>query len=111
MDTQTILDRIQKQKEKKELQKNFKYYKKYVNKLYPNSVLKISDKNKFYIVNENGFRILRDEYSIPDCDSVFETWKKTYELLWSEHIIDRNNKKFSDERLINFKSKNKIIKE
>jgi len=105
MDTKAILERIQKQKQKKTLLKQFKKSKKYVLNIYPNSVLKITINQKYYLEDENGFRILREEYCIPDCNTPFDAWNKTHRVLWSKHIVDRNNKKFSDERIIRESSK------
>lgn len=105
MDTVKTLNRIRKQKEEKLRQQKFNKYKKYVLKLYPNSKLQINSEGKYYISDSSGKRLLQDEYSIPDCDTPYLTWEKTYNLLWSKHIVDRNNRKFSPERDIDFTSK------
>jgi len=104
MDTTKTLERIKKQKEKKERHKRFKKYKNYVSKLHPNPVLKINSNGKYYLIDSSGYRLLQDEYNIPDCDTPYLTWEKTYNLLWSKHIVDRNNRKFSPEREMNFTS-------
>lgn len=104
MDTTKTLERIKKQKEKKERQLKFKKYKKYVLKLHPDSSLNINPEGKYYLLDSDGYRILQDEYNIPDCDTPYLTWEKTYNLLWSKHIVDRNNRKFSPEREMNFTS-------
>ena len=108
MNTIEILNRIKEQKDIKERHKKFKKYKNSVIKGFPNATLKINTSGQYYIVDANGYRILQDEYCIPDCDTPFTTWEKTYNLLWSKKIIDRNNKKFSDERIINFSESKKI---
>ena len=99
MDTKTTLKRIKKSKEKKEFLKQFNKYKDYILKKYPNSSLKIFE-GRFYVADATGARILRDEYNFPDSDSAYGAWKNTYDMLWSKHIVDRNNRKFSDERII-----------
>ena len=113
MDTKSTLNRIQKKKEisinKSWLQK----YKSYIFEHFPESVLSMNQEGKFYIVDNRGARILRDEYCIPDSQTPLLAWKETHDMLWSKNIVDRNNRKFSDERIItgNFpgRRKSKII--
>ena len=105
MDTRKTLNRIKKQKEKKELQLKFKKYKKYILKIYPNTTLKINSDKKYYLIDSEGYRLLQEEYRIPDCSTPYITWEKTYNLLWTKHIVDRNNRKFSPERELDFTSK------
>jgi hypothetical protein len=102
MDTTKTLVRIRKLKEKKERQKKFNKYKKYVLKLHPESTLHINSEGNFYLLDSDGYRLLQEEYSIPDCDTPYITWEKKYNLLWTKHIVDRNNRKFSPERNIDF---------
>ena len=109
MNTHDVLNRVQKQKEKRERQKKFLKYKKYVCKKFPDATLKITSDKTFYIVDTTGRRVLQDEYNIPDCETPYITWEKTYNLLWSKQIVDRNNRKFNDERVINF-SKNDYLR-
>jgi len=105
MDTKQILEQVKKQQRKKKILSEVKRYKKYILKKYPNSILKITGNKKFYIVDSKGYRILKEEYKIPDGDNPYKTWKQTYMMLWSKHIVDRNNRKFSDERIIKYKNK------
>ena len=82
------------------LSDSFKKIKKKVLKQYPNASTKMDLNGKFYLVDKNGFRILKDEFNIPNCDTIFEAWSKTLSMLWAKIIVVRNNNKFSDERLI-----------
>jgi len=88
-------------KQKTEYYKN----KKNVQKLFPNAKIKIDKFKKFYIVDQNGFKILKDEFSINNQLTIFDTWKKTAEMVWFKHIVEVNNARFSDEKI--FKSLNK----
>lgn len=90
-------------KQKIEYQKN----KKLVQKIFPNAKIKIDRFKKFYIVDKNGFKILQDEFSINNQLTIFDTWKKTAEMVWFKHIVEVNNARFSDERI--FKSLKKQI--
>lgn len=100
MDATKTLARIQSKKEKKQFLRRFNRYKRYVLKLYPDSELRRNSVGKFYIVDSNGRRLLREEYRIPDCDTPYDTWENTYSLLWSSNLIERNTRKFSDDKII-----------
>lgn len=92
MNSDEVINYIQRRKRRKEFLK----IKEKIQKFYPNSELKINSDNKYYLVDSKGFRILKEEYLIPDGNSIFDTWKNTYEMLWNKHIIDRNNNIFND---------------
>ena len=100
MNTTKTLDRIKKQKEKKEFKQRFMKYKNYALKKFPEARLEMNLEGKFYVVDERGARILRDEYYMPEAETPFQAWKNTHDILWSKNIVDRNNRKFSDERII-----------
>ena len=82
-------------KQRNEYQKN----KRKVQKLYPNASIKRDRYKKFYVVDGNGYKILQDEFDINNQLTIFETWKKTAEMIWFKHIIDVNNRRFSDDRI------------
>lgn len=82
--------------------KKFNHYKKRVQRIYPGATTKMYlDKNvrKFYIVDKNGYRILNNEYYIRDSLTVFLAWKNTAEMIWNKKIIDRNNRKFDEDKM------------
>lgn len=105
MDTVKTLERLRNQKVEKERKQKFNKYKKYILKLHPNSTLKMNSEGKYFLVDSTGKRILQEEYTIPDCNTPYITYEKTYSLLWTKHIVDRNNNKFSPERDIDFSSR------
>ena len=100
MKTKEVLGRVRRNQEKKQLQQDLIKFKKYISRLFLTPTLKRNfDTGDFYIVDGNGFRVLQEEYKM-DCSKVFDTWEKTYDLLKTKDIIDRNNRKFSDERIL-----------
>lgn len=79
---------------------NFFKIKHKLQKLFPNARVERSRSGKFYMVDENGYRILTEEYNIPDCNTIFDAWKKTLQMCWARVIVMRNNAKFSDEKIM-----------
>jgi len=79
---------------------SFKKIKKKLLKLYPGAATKIDGNGKFYLIDKNGFKILKDEFDIPNCNTIREAWEKTLSMLWTQIIVIRNNNKFSDDKII-----------
>ncbi|MCK9273175.1 hypothetical protein M0P65_06545 [Candidatus Gracilibacteria bacterium] len=79
--------------------------KRKVQKLFPNAKIKRDRFKNFYVVDKNGFKILQDEFSINNQLTIFDTWKKTAEMIWFKHIIEVNNQRFNDDKI--FKSLNR----
>ena len=80
---------------------DFQKIKHKILSIYPNAYTKITKKGRYYLVDEQGYRILNDEYRITDQDTLYEAWKKTLEMLWNQTIILRNNRKFDEDKMMN----------
>jgi hypothetical protein len=104
--------------------------KKIVQKKYPNAKTMMDNKGKYYVATEdgrdicniqisqtinkykfnqtegygedlNGFNCKLNQIStIPHADSVVKAWSQTEVAIRSNHIVNRNNGKFSDEKIM-----------
>ena len=104
--------------------------KKTVQKKYPNAKTMMDNKGKYYVATEDGRDICNIQISqtvnkykfnqtegyiegldnfnstlnkiatIPHADSVMKAWSQAEVAIRSNHIVNRNNGKFSDEKIM-----------
>jgi hypothetical protein len=109
---------------------NFLKTKKKVLKKYPNAKTMMDNNGKYYVATEDGRDICNIQISqtinkykfnqtegyiegldnfnstlnkvakIPHADSVMKAWLQTEVAIRSNHIVNRNNSKFSDEKIM-----------
>ena len=109
---------------------NFLKIKKTVQKKYPNAKTMMDNNGKYYVATEDGRDICNIQISqtvnkykfnqtegyiegldnfnstlnkiakIPHADSVMKAWMQTEVAIRSNHIVNRNNGKFSDEKIM-----------
>ena len=109
---------------------NFLKTKKKVLKKYPNAKTMMDNNGKYYVATEDGCDICNIQISqtvnkyqfnqtegyiegldnfnstlnkvakIPHADSVMKAWLQTEVAIRSNHIVNRNNSKFSDEKIM-----------
>ena len=109
---------------------NFLKIKKTVQKKYPNAKTMMDNEDKYYVATEDGRDICNIQISqtvnkykfnqsegyiegldnfnstlnkiakIPHADSVMKAWIQTEVAIRSNHIVNRNNGKFSDEKIM-----------
>ena len=108
----------------------FSKIKKTVQKKYPNAKTMMDNKGKYYVATEDGRDICNIQISqtvnkyqfnqtegyiegldnfnstlnkiatTPHADSVMKAWLQTEVAIRSNHIVNRNNGKFSDEKIM-----------
>ena len=108
----------------------FKKIKKIVQKKYPNAKTMMDNNGKYYVATEDGRDIcnilisqtvskyqfnqsegfgeglegfnskLNQIAKVPHADSVMKAWMQTEVAIRSNHIVNRNNGKFSDEKIM-----------
>ena len=108
----------------------FKKIKKIVQKKYPNAKTMMDNNGKYYVATEDGRDICNIQISqtvnkykfnqtegyiegldnfnstlnkiakIPHADSVMKAWVQAEVAIRSNHIVNRNNGKFSDEKIM-----------
>ena len=108
----------------------FQKIKKTIQKKYPNAKTMMDNNGKYYVATEDGRDICNIQISqtinkykfnqtegyiegldnfnstlnkvakIPHADSVMKAWLQTEVAIRSNHIVNRNNGKFSDEKIM-----------
>jgi hypothetical protein len=78
-----------------------------IQKQYPGASVKRDRFGKFYIVDGNGYKILQDEFEVPNTDTCLEAWVNSSVMVWYKHIIETNNQKFNDEKIFKFLTRDK----
>ena len=109
---------------------NFLKIKKTIQKKYPNAKTMMDNEGKYYVATEDGRDICNIQISqtvnkykfnqtegyiegldnfnstlnkiakIPHADSVMKAWMQAEVAIRSNHIVNRNNGKFSDEKIM-----------
>lgn len=87
------------------LQDYFKQIKKSVLKKFPNARTEINSNKEFYVVDENGHRILDDILLYPSQSNSFDAWHMVNEAIKARQIIDKNNQRFSDDKICKISEK------
>jgi hypothetical protein len=78
----------------------FEKSKQKILKQYPNALTKIDKKGKYYVDNGEGKRLIGKELMIPNFDTIEEAWVKTHQAIKIGEILDTNNNRFSDEKIL-----------
>lgn len=86
--------------------------KQKIQKAFPNAKIQQNHHKHYYIVDQYGYRLLKDEFDIGNQKTIYLAWVKTAEMLWFKHIVDVNNARFSDDKIFKsiLKSEDKILK-
>jgi len=109
---------------------NFLKIKKTVQKKYPNAKTMMDNSGKYYVATEDGRDIcnilishtinnykfdqteganfgldsfnatLNKVATIPHSKTIIDAWQQTMVAIKSYHVVDRNNSKFSDEKIM-----------
>lgn len=82
-----------------QLKHKFKQVKRVVQKQYPNATTAVDLDGRFYVADENGYRILRDMNLYPSQRDVYTAWIMVQQVTKIETIMNRNNQRFSDEKI------------
>jgi hypothetical protein len=79
----------------------FEKIKRKVQKYYPNAKTMIDtfslkeNRKKYYVVDENGYRIIPEDFKIDGQHTVLESWKMTWMFIVRDNIVRTNTEKFN----------------
>lgn len=87
-------------KTKEDRIKNFKKLKRRFAKKYPGVHTKKDEYGLFYVADGNGYRLIPDEYTVPNVKTVLEAWENVEFMLKVDTMLEKNRKRFSDEKVM-----------
>jgi hypothetical protein len=86
--------------EKELKQVKFRKLKKKIQKVFPNARIVAANRGEYYVSNGAGRRLIPEYLMIPNSKNVFDAWLHAEKGLWYHNILERNRRRFSDEKIM-----------
>ena len=86
--------------EKELKQVKFRKLKKKIQKVFPNAKIVAITKGEYYVSDGTGRRLIPEYLMIPNSKNVYDAWFHAERGLWYHHLLERNKRKFSDEKVM-----------
>ena len=86
--------------EKELKQVKFRKLKKKIQKVFPDAKIIAITKKDHYVSDGSGRRIIPSYLMIPNSNNVFDAWLHAERGLWYHNILERNRRRFSDEKIM-----------
>ena len=77
----------------------FRKLQRKIRKLFPDAKTEMVG-DSYYVSNGHGRRLIPEYLMIPNSKSVYDAWIHAEKGMWYHKLLERNKRKFSDEKVM-----------